>query len=135
MKFNKLRIGTYNVRGLSTETKRNYLDQDLKSFDCDIVCLQETKIKDGYDSVHNNSRIICFETSTPQYGLGFVINKRVNIKEFWKINDRICVLQIKLSEKRICSVINVYTPSQTLPQKIPLLLRNSTINLVKQPLN
>ena len=90
----QLRIGTFNVRGIASNTARNLLDEDISTYKLDVVCLQETKIKDGCDSVHKASRILCFETSKHQYGLGFAISKRVNISEYWQVSDRICVLQI-----------------------------------------
>ena len=119
----QLRIGTFNVRGIASNTARNLLDEDISTYKLDVVCLQETKIKDGCDSVHKASRILCFETSKHQYGLGFAISKRVNISEYWQVSDRICVLQIKLSEnsKRICSIINVYAPQTDITSKDPAI--------------
>ena len=76
MKHTKLSIGTHNIRGGSTSIrKKTYLDEDIQVYNIDLICLQETKIKDGYDQVHKNFRIACFESDTPQYDLGFLVHK------------------------------------------------------------
>ena len=116
----QLRIGTFNVRGIASDTARNLLDEDISNFNLDVVCLQETKIKNGCDSTHKTSRILCFATTKQQYGLGFAINKRVFVLEYWQVNDRICVLKIKLSDSgNICSIVNVYAPQSDLTIKDP----------------
>ena len=121
MKSTKLRIGTHNIRGGST-----YLDEDIQIYNIDLICLQETKIKDGYDQVQKNCRIICFESDNPQYGLGFLVHKRIsnNIKGFWKVCDRICVIQLELSPNKVCSTINVYAPQSNITEKHPEDHRN-----------
>jgi len=112
MKYTKLRIGTHNIRGGLTSIRKAYLDEDIQVYNIDLICPQETTIKDGYDQVHKHCRIICFESDNPQYGLRFLAHKRIsnNIKGFWKVCDGICVIQLELSPNKVCSIINVYAP-------------------------
>ena len=51
-------IGTFNVRGLPSPTKRNQLSEDLGRLHIDICCLQETKCPGGFDEHPGNYRLI-----------------------------------------------------------------------------
>ena len=42
-------IGSFNVRGLTQEFKQQQLVRDAKKYGVDVVCLQETEIKNGVD--------------------------------------------------------------------------------------
>jgi exonuclease III len=44
----KLRLISWNVRGLNNPQKREVVKHLLREWRCDIVCLQETKL-DGLD--------------------------------------------------------------------------------------
>ena len=44
-----LSIGTFNVRGLNDDQKKLNLALDMKKYNVDICCLQETKISKGSD--------------------------------------------------------------------------------------
>ena len=55
-------ISTFNVRGLKKEVKQNQLDDDMIRYGIDILCIQETKIKEGIDINLKNSRLITFPT-------------------------------------------------------------------------
>jgi exonuclease III len=44
----KLRLISWNVRGLNNPQKREVVKHLLREWQCDIVCLQETKL-DGLD--------------------------------------------------------------------------------------
>ena len=123
-----LNIGSFNIRGLNSEIRKEQLIHDLESYNLDVLCIQETKIKDGDSRVIRGNQLLCFESNSKHYGCGFVINKRFSnsIHRFWKVSDRVCVLQIKLEEvvymksktSPLISIINVYAPtsqSQTSP--------------------
>ncbi|XP_057294528.1 uncharacterized protein LOC130623039 [Hydractinia symbiolongicarpus] len=62
----------------------------------------ETKIKENIDRNINDCRLICMETKNPHYGTGFIISRKWknNIYKYWKISDRISVLQLKTKESR-----------------------------------
>ena len=93
-------MGTFNVRGLNAETKKEHLDEDLTNYKMDIICLQETKIKEGTDVYLKNSRLITLPTETGHYGNGFIVrkNREGEIHRVWKVNERICVLQMMSRE-------------------------------------
>jgi exonuclease III len=40
-----LRVGSFNVRGLSSEKKQELLDKDVSAYKVDVVALQETRTK------------------------------------------------------------------------------------------
>ena len=43
-----------------------------------MLCIQETKVKDGDSSVIRGNQLLCFESNSKHYGCGFVINKRLS---------------------------------------------------------
>ena len=51
-------IGTFNVRGLSSATKRDQLSEDLNKRHIDVCCIQETKCPGGFDVVSGYYRLI-----------------------------------------------------------------------------
>ena len=67
------RIGTFNVRGLTSNFKKNQLISDLNKYRVGLCCLQETKISEGYDGNIDNYRLLCLSSSCRHYGLGFVV--------------------------------------------------------------
>ena len=128
MKFN---LGTFNVRGLTSEIKKEQLCTDIESYHLDLVCLQETKIANGADMTIKQHRLLCFESNSRHYGCGFLISKEWtnSIHRAWKVHDRICVIQIikdlekpRSSNKdktNIISVINVYAPKSKRSEERP----------------
>ena len=53
----RFNVGTFNVRGLSSATKRNLLSEDLGRLHIDNCCLQETKCPGGFDEHPGNYRV------------------------------------------------------------------------------
>ena len=51
-------IGTFNVRGLSSATKRDQLSEDLNKRHIDVCCIQETKCPGSFDVVSGYYRLI-----------------------------------------------------------------------------
>ena len=51
-------IGTFNVRGFNSATKRDQLSDDLGRLHVDVCCLQETKCPGGFDERRGNYRHI-----------------------------------------------------------------------------
>ena len=75
----------------------------------DICCLQETKITNGVDTNINDHRLICIPTDCKHYGNGFIVSPKWkhNIHKYWKVSDRISVIQIKLrDDEYICEKQN-----------------------------
>ena len=126
-------VSTYNARGLNKQSKCQQLDEDLKRYGVDVVCLQETKIVEGVDINLKNSRLITFPTKNRYSGIGFLINKKWtdSIYKVWQVNERICVLQMKTSDNKILSIINVYGP--TLPiTKINPEIREELLSMLRK---
>ena len=106
-------VGSLNVRGLTAKTKQEALTRDTQKYNVDVCCLQETKIqKNGVYEI-NGSIIITFETKNKHYGNGFIVSKtwKGSIYKYWKVSDRICVLQ--LTTKAITADSKQYKCEQT----------------------
>lgn len=96
-KQNRLSIAKFNVRGLTKQNIQLQLTRDAERYGTDIICLQETKIKKGLDkNICDEYRLISLPTNQRHYGNGFLVSKRVQIHRYWKVSDRIPVLQVKL---------------------------------------
>lgn len=95
-----LKLGTFNVRGLTKQFKQNQLAADLKNYDVDICGMQETKISEKIDKDIGNYRMILLSSESEHYGNGFMIKKELsqNIYSYWKVSDRIGVLQFTTNE-------------------------------------
>jgi len=111
-----LTIGTFNVRGLSSQTKRHQLANDLASYDISVCCLQETKCREPFDEIfENGTRIIGLPSDSQHYGLGFAVRGtlRDSLSRYWRLSDRVAGIQFKLPNKRhsLLTVINVYGPT------------------------
>ena len=96
-------LGTFNVRGLTQEYKQQQLSKDMARYRVDVCCLQETKIKDGIDTMVGNHRLITLPTFSKFYGNGFMISPRYakHVHSYWKISDRISVLQLTTPKSRV----------------------------------
>ena len=93
-----LSIASFNVCGLVQESKQEQLAVAAKRYGVDIICLQETKIKDGIDrNVDQNYRLISLPTDQRAYGNGFLVSSRIKIHRYWRISDRISILQVHLN--------------------------------------
>ena len=51
-------LGTFNVRGLTQEFKQEQLSHDMTRYGLDVLCIQETKIKDltDWDQTKKNEK-------------------------------------------------------------------------------
>ncbi|MEE8289617.1 MAG: reverse transcriptase domain-containing protein [Nitrosomonadaceae bacterium] len=137
---NYLSIGTFNVRGISQESKQQNLKHDMVKYGVDICALQETKIINGVDKNIDGFRLLSLKTNQKAYGNGFMISPKYNncIHRHWKVSDRIAVLQLDMkgiinngepqqqyqstldglkmkiqrkSPKHLFTIINVYAPT------------------------
>lgn len=125
-----INLGSFNVRGITSATKQEQLIKDFESYKLDILCVQETKIKNGGDwiSTHGH-RMVLFDTQCRHYGNGFVIRKSLvpSLQKSWKISDRLCAIQIGLninnseSQGKVTSltIINAYAPTSALTKNNP----------------
>ena len=65
-----VQIGSFNVRGISTNIAKENLINDLERYKLDLCCLQETKIRNGCDVNIEKHRLICFPSKCKDYGMG-----------------------------------------------------------------
>ncbi len=114
-------ISTFNVRGLSKEVNQEQLDDDMLRFGIYIICIQETKIKDGIDINLKDSWLLTFPTKNLSRGIGFLIHKSWtdSVHRVWQESERICVLQLKTRDNKIISVVNVYGPTSQITKDKP----------------
>ena len=92
----RFNIGTFNLRGLSSATKRNQLSEDLGRLHIDICCLQETKCPGGFDEHPGNYRLIGLQSQSRHYGLAFAVASHMEdrIVRYWSESDRIALIQL-----------------------------------------
>ena len=116
-------VATFNVRGLRNHVKQEDLSRDVDKHKIDICSLKETKITEHFDKTtpHGN-RLRTIPSNSQHYGNGFILNKKWknSIHAYWKISDRLCVLQLKTDKSKnrnspdknlidhIITIINVY---------------------------
>ena len=95
------KLGTFNVRGLSQDYKQEQLSHDMSRYSLDVICIQETKIKELINIDIEGNRLICLESNSQHHGNGFMVSKKWknNIYKFWRVNDRIAVLQLQLQDE------------------------------------
>ena len=96
----KLSLGSFNVRGLTKQHKQEQPSHDMINYKLDICCLQETEITNGMDMNINDHRLICIPTGCRHYGNGFVVSPKWkhNILKYWKVSNRLSVIQLKLRD-------------------------------------
>ena len=73
-------VGSFNVRGLTKEYKRQQLANDIIKYNIDICCLQETKLQNSLDKNLNKHRIICLPSDSRHYGNGFIVTGKSQIE-------------------------------------------------------
>ena len=98
--------GTFNVRGLVDESKKEQLVRDTRRYGIDICAIQETKIETAKELIIDGCKLITFESTVSRYGNGFVVAEKWKdkIQKYWRESDRLCVLQIT-EENFDCEII------------------------------
>ena len=71
--LSKFTIGTFNVRGLSSASKRDQLSEYLNKLYIDVCCIQETKCPSGFDVISGYYRLIRLHYMSRHYGLAFAV--------------------------------------------------------------
>ena len=117
-----LRIGTFNVRGLKCEYKKEELGKECERYKIDILAIQETKIKidePKTKKLNTGHNLLLFEQNKAGYrGLGFVISKNFteNVKNHKYISDRVSYIDVELKHKAKnktkLRIVNAYGPTE-----------------------
>lgn len=109
-----MKIGTYNVRSLSSTERYLQLTHALENIDFDILGLSEVK-RFGCNIEEYQDYILCYiGESKGLHGVGFLIKKKHKHKlhNFTGISERVALLQLKI-EEHIISIIQAYAPTET----------------------
>ena len=75
------KLGTFNVRGLTQDTKQEQLSRDMNRYKLDVLCIQETKIKELTNIDIEGNRLKPIKT---ELGLRYVRVKSLNRKHWQK---------------------------------------------------
>ena len=96
------KLASFNVRGLTKRVKQEQLSRDMKKYGVDVVCLEETKFTDSTNKNINEYRLICTETKTKHYGNGYMVSPKWkhSIHKFWRVSDRVSVLQLQTEQSK-----------------------------------
>ena len=91
-KIPEMRVGTFNVRGMSSKVKQTQLASDMLSHRLDFCGLQETKIAESLcRMVSEQHRFVNFGQVEGRHGgTGFVVSKRLEpcLTQYKKLSDR-----------------------------------------------
>ena len=88
-------MGSFNVRGLTEDTKKEQLVRDVHQCGVNACALQEAKIENAGVHRVNESVIITFVSKNKHCGNTFVVPKKwqESTHKYWRESNRICVLQ------------------------------------------
>ena len=103
-------IGTFNVRGISSATKRDQLSEDLNRLHIDVCCIQETKCPSGFYVISGYYRL---PSTSRQYDLAFAVASYLadGLLRYWSVSDRLAVIQLTLGSHSTLTIINAYGPT------------------------
>ena len=93
----------FNVRGLTNRIKQKALSTDIDKYKIGICSSEETKTREHFDKSTTHGKILITIPSNSQHnGNGFILNKKWknSIHAYWKIFDRLCVLQLKTNKSK-----------------------------------
>ena len=68
-------VGSFNVRGVTEDAKKEQLVRDLNQYGIDVYALQKAKIENTGVQRVNGSMIITFDSKNKHYSNGFVVLK------------------------------------------------------------
>ena len=104
MMFENLTIASYNIWGLTDKLKKVQLSKDLKFYNVNVCCVQETKITEDINTNIHDHQLICQKTNQKDYRNGFLKHTRLeqHIHKVWKINNIILILEIQIKPQYVC---------------------------------
>ena len=120
-----MRIGTWNTRGLLEESKLKALERDLNRYNLDILTVQETHRR-GTDRILIGKNYTLYHTGPTthsHHGVGIIVKNQYK-GNFRIISDRICHLDIELSNRDKLTIIAAYAPTLTNSNKNPSVADN-----------
>lgn len=129
-----LRIGTWNVQGL-TDEKLFSISQHMRKYSLDVLCLQETWISNAayYRTFHNNLVILSGQDegcNRSFAGVGFIIAPKTQcyLRGFLQYSDRMAFLRLNTGSGLV-GVFSVYAPHnlKPLPERVQFYADLSTL--------
>lgn len=127
-KLNKLKIGTLNCRGLKSETKRHHIAEDIRSYNMDILALQETHMGDEppeeISTIDGRETFMVYHSAKDandartRAGTAIVVRKGTNMT-FKPISSRLCMMKTKLNNNYTITLINAYAPTLPVSEEYP----------------
>ena len=117
-----MRITSWNARGLNAPSKKRLFKQHLKSFNSEIILIQETKLNkvegDKFNKMLGVWKSIFIEAIGASGGLGIVWNPRkVSLNYLVSKDNWLCANIQSLKSETKFVLINVYGPNNTLGKK------------------
>ena len=119
--MDKLKIATFNVRGLADHGKRRKIFYYLNSHEYDVVFLQEThsvKNAERRWRAEYGGRIIFSHGTNNARGVAILIRKKAPIKVIHQMTDqegRMAIVQTKIENNEI-NLVNLYVPNTDYPK-------------------
>lgn len=127
-----LSLASLNAKGLSKTEKQEELGMDCSRFKVDILCVQETKVKNHSTRyLENKYQLIMMEQNKGRHGgLGFIISPRLlpYVTDYQYTSDRVSYLNVLLPAKnssppKNIRIVNAYGPTNPKAEKKPALLK------------
>jgi len=120
MERNKIfKIRSLNCRGLKMELKCRQLATDMDDYKMDILCIQETHLRENdiFVIISFNNKRYCLQfrtesTKTKFRGVGIVVEQNLDCT-FNPVHERLCYISCKINNRK-CHILTAYAPA--LPQ-------------------
>ena len=79
-------MGSFNVRGIMEDTKKEQLVRDIAQYGVDICALQEREA--GVHNINENI-MITFDSTNKHYGNGYVVSMKWQkyVCKYWRESD------------------------------------------------
>ena len=102
---------TFNVRSLSSATKRDQLSEGLNKLHIDVCCIQETKCPGGFEVISCYYRFIGLPSQ--HYGLAFAVASYLagRLLRYWSVSDSLAVIQLSPASHSTLTIIKAYGPT------------------------
>ena len=119
-------VGTLNVRGLNSESKKIQLANDMTKYQLTAMAIRETKLKKGgvieINTSDNRNSYEIYHTGSEDnkhHEVGTVTEKCLDV-EFKTVSNRTCTATIKLKGKDEKIIfISTYAPTLEINEKTP----------------
>ena len=113
----KLKICTCNARSLSSDDRVIEFEDEIARIKFDIIGISETRRKgEGCLTLNTSCHTFYYKGGdTCHRGVGFMVNKNIagNVTSFKSVSNRLAQLTIRINDKYILNIIQVYLPTSS----------------------